>query len=147
MKNLIWSNKYCIPNTMNLSELKNKLDIQLDDEIIGFADFNIKNNQYYAFTSIGKNLSNCFECIKSTYSTYYIDENNDFYLSTSNLVSGNQEKIIRFRKWKSTTSEFDRYRFKNYLWQYSIIETDIDDYTEPIGLYIQTLIQGTYIHK
>ena len=131
-------------NNQLLEDIISKLNIEFADGIIGIAQLAILKNvpgcDFHAYIDLGTQLINCFgDILVCDTSTYYIDKNNDFCFDAIN-GSGRERSCIKFRKWKSSTSEFDKYRFSQNLREGLVTDSDIDKFTESIGSYIKNIL-------
>ena len=143
----VWSNKSEVPSSNSIespfdetyySELKEKLNIELESDIICIADVSYWYGRCSGYKIIGKNISDCLKLSSECNEEWYIDILGDLRGKLTHSFEGTSYYL--YRAFKKNLSAKQIENFKNKILEGSLTQKDISTYTERIGPYIKNIM-------
>lgn len=123
---------------MCYSELKKKLNIELESDIICIANISNWYGRCSGYKIIGKNISDCLRLSSECNEEWYIDNFGDLRGSLTHSFEGTSYYL--YRAFKKNLSAKQIENFKNKILEGRFTQKDISTYTERIGPYIKNIM-------
>lgn len=117
---------------------KEKLNIELDSDIICIADVSYWYGRCSGYKIIGKNISDCLMLSSECNEEWYIDNFGDLRGTLTHSFEGTSYYL--YRAFKKNLSAKQIENFKNKILEGSLTQKDISTYTERIGPYIKNIM-------
>lgn len=138
----IWSNiSSDIPGNdvkMCFLEQKEKLNIELESDIICIADVSYWYGRCSGYKIIGKNISDCLRFSSECNEEWYIDNFGDLRGTLTHSFEGTSYYL--YRAFKKNLSAKQIENFTNRILEGRFTQKDISTYTERIGPYIKNIM-------
>lgn len=140
----VWSNKSESTSSNSIetpfdeicySELKEKLNIELESDIICIADIGLWYGRCSGYKIIGKNISDCLRLSSDCNEEWYVDNFGDLRGTLTHSFEGTSYYLYRVFKKNLSLKQIEN--FKNKIIENNFTQKDISTYTERIGPYIK----------